>query len=383
MRCWMIAIILMVLATGCASAQPGERELRQLGTGVWIWNLPTLGTPEELADKAAAAGIGHVYLKAHDGIKIFRHAPSVPDYAEAFHGRGIKVLIWGYNYARHPEQEAAIIIDFLHQPYVDGYVYDTERHLEHLQLWDRVERMLKLVQAHRDGCADCRTKLLGYAPFPIPSLHRRLPYRLFTQYSDFIEPQIYWAEMRRPVRGTVVWSYNEWVAWERENGLSRPIIPLGQTYGVGSWLRPGDIVRFGQDTRGYYAVSYYLWDKTTPEGWEELAQVVRGRNGEWDRVGTSAQPLDEVTVSWVSRILTALFRFYWQGVTILLLCTLIAVTYSKWSTLWQRRWVAGIGAVLSLLWPYVLMAVGMVLAIAALVLAAVGLYRAARRHKRR
>lgn len=341
-----------------ATALPTTDDIKSLGVGVWCYELKGQAADAQvMAEQASTYGIGSVRLKAHDGIQVFRHESKVPAIAEAMRAKGIKVLVWGFNYAKHTSDEAAIIIGYLEKPWCNGYVFNTEAPL--LNRGEATEELVTLVRQHRDNCPVCQAKLLAFAPYAFPSKHRNLNYRALVENTDFIEPQMYSATMGRSVKNVVQTTYREWLAWEKANGLSKPIVPLGQAYQPGSEnprhrLLPGQITEFGKRTRGYYAVSFYVWPKDQ-QLWEELGEVVRGRQGAWHSVAKNPQPLpvEGAALAWYERWWSSWWAVYpWVVIALLLLTLGLVVRLTD--TVRIRTGVAAGGAAVALLWPYIL-----------------------------
>ena len=275
-----------------------DDKIRQLGVGVWCYELKKkMGTATQMADKAVAYGINSVRLKVHDGTRIFRYEPAAPAVAKAMHVKGIVVLAWGYTYATRPEREAKIIERYLDSPDYDGYVFDTEIHVERKHSWTKLETLMNLVRTHRDNCPKCKNKLLGFAPFALPSKHPHLNYPAMVKGCDFIEPQVYSATMRNKPSTAILRMYNDWVEWQDDNGLSKPIVPLGQGYDprldhVKYPFKAADILTFGKGTRGWEAVSFWSWQELdkSKDRWEAVRQIAEGRNGGWVSVGNTPHP---------------------------------------------------------------------------------------------
>lgn len=325
-------------------------QLKQLGTGMWMWQLTSCGVPHAVVEKAKRHGIGHVYIKVHEGSRRlpYNTPECINETAQAFTDAGIKVFAWGFTYANHPEAEANLIIEALDNPNIVGYVYDVEGPVERLGKWDNVQEMLQTVRDHQQRCSTCRKKLLGFAPYAYPSRHSRVPYELFVTYTDFIEPQMYWADMGQPV-GQHVWRLCEdWLRWEAKNNISRPIIPLGQSYGT---VRRGEIREFLERTKGYHAVSFWSWQHATPSMWGEVGEApgIRG-----DRVLSPGTPA--LIVAWMGILRTA---WYWRVVSALLAIMLICLS-TKERKEYSDGCSAGIIVIAAALWPLTLCLIAIV-----------------------
>ncbi|MEI6477969.1 MAG: hypothetical protein WCO52_03195 [bacterium] len=347
----LIVALFVCAWTSMVQAAPVSDQLRQIGVGIWIGQPSKCGTPAEMVNQAKAAGIGHVYLKVHDGIQLYVEADRVPEIARAMQSAGIKVFVWGFNHANHPHEEAHLICDWLSRDYVDGYVYNTETPMESKPKWGETEQLVSEVSDYRT--TKCPQKLLGFAPYAIPSKHRALPYQVLVGGTDFIEPQMYWRTMGRSVKETVNWTYREWKAWEHENGIKKPIVPLGQTYGLSE---ASEVLEFGKRTRGYNAVSYWTWQQTNDLVWKKIGMVSQGRSREWSDVGYTGQPSVTLTnvPNVVIRVWLNILSNYLLGLSVILFIGMTAVAVEGSATPNRRRWWAALAVLVGLSWPVLL-----------------------------
>ena len=273
MICLVVASQLALLA----AATPAQ--MQSLGVGMWVWKTTITGNPQAMAAQAVKYHLGHVLLKANDGRHRFVSRERLDTLADAFNAQGVKVLAWGYTHATIPndskpvkgDTEAEIIIKILDNPRFVGYVFNTEDKLSGGDSAERAEKMFAQIEKHRRCCYKCREKMLGFAPYALPSLHGSLPYVVLVKHTDFIMPQVYWADWNMEVRPAVLRTYHDWLNWQRKNGLSKPILPIGQSYPVKNGPDPGDILQFKKETHGYYSVSFWDWQHCEPWMWEEIS----------------------------------------------------------------------------------------------------------------
>jgi hypothetical protein len=367
-RVFMGMLVAMFMPRMAAAADLTSDDIRSLGVGMWCYELKNkYGSAKEMAEKAQSVGLGSIRIKVHDGTKIFRDAPKANDLAMEMHKRGVKVLTWGFNYARKPEIEADLIIKKLEEPWCDGYVFNPEKPLESLDTWDNVEILVSRVRVHRDTCPICHHKLLGFAPFAIPSLHSKLNYRAFVENTDFLEPQVYWGDMELSPQEAMVWTMREWQKWQKENGLQKPIVPLGQAFDphvdrVNNTLGDGEIRQFGKITHGYYAVSFWDWQQVTPKWWNEITEVCAYRKADVSPVvGTTmsaAEPeLNALATEtpWWKRCWNSMWDNYPAGLALVI--TVGMVTMVFYGVDQSLRWrMATVTLVLALMWPVVVAA---------------------------
>ncbi|MBU6388883.1 hypothetical protein KGQ71_00005 [Patescibacteria group bacterium] len=264
-------------------------KLRGLGAGVWLHHPSrTKGKKAitALVEKARKLRLGHVLLKVNDGSKPYEPIPQALTLAEAFRRARIQVLAWGFTHAKQPKKEAEIIEQYLDNPAISGYVFDTEDGVEGPEAPQHLEAMFTEIEQHMEHCPHCQQKLFGFSPYALPSKHGSLPYKILAQNAHFILPQMYWADMRHKphdpkwVRHYVIQVYREWLKWQKENGVARPLIPVGQAYEnrktIGPY--PGEIREFGRETGGYFSVSFWDWEHMRPWMQREIAEVAQQRH---------------------------------------------------------------------------------------------------------
>lgn len=267
-----------------------RHNLRALGVGLWVWQVDraSCGRNEcrkrgkefhykAMADRAVRAKVDTVYLKLHDGVETSPHYRY--RLITAMRVRKRNVILWGYNYANSPKNEAEIIIRNLHLKEVNGYSFNTEAHVKGKP--KNCAIMARLVRRHRDTCRGCKGKVLLYAPYAFPLLHKALPYSVFGRYCDASQPQMYWDTMGKTPARVVLRTYQQWLGLasrQKRQGRSaaiKPILPLGQLYESprGGLLTAGEIRDFVWRTRRYASLSFWDWQHMSPMMWRSLAQV--------------------------------------------------------------------------------------------------------------
>lgn len=243
---------------------------------VYLHRPEAIGTPKQIAATAKRLGFDAVFVKGLDGTQPFRSPEEIRELVRALHAAKVRSFVWGYLYANHPREEAQRIIELLHEPYVNGYVFDAEDDVEEQGKWENVALVLRLVKQHRDHCPACERKLLGADVHAFPSRHPNLPYRSLASSVDFISPMMYWGEMQRQVGNAVQHTFQEWAQWEKENQMSVPILPLGQCYCEnGADAKPGELLRFARLTRRYKGLSWWEFGNMLHNGMEpEMKSVI-------------------------------------------------------------------------------------------------------------
>jgi Putative peptidoglycan binding domain len=230
--------------------------------GMWIWELPRSdgGNLDAIAARARAAGVTTLFIKSSDGSHTWRQF-STP-LVQALHARGLRACAWGYVYGLNPRGEARAARTAI-KAGADCFVIDAEAEYE-----------------GRYAAADVYTRKLrsyagsdypiGLAPFPYVDYHPAFPYSVFLgpRGAQFNLPQIYW----HTIGTTVDLAFAHTYAYSTL--YSRPIYPLGQTYGG---TPPAEIVRFRQLAFAYGArgISWWSWQATPASGWSALTAPLR------------------------------------------------------------------------------------------------------------
>ena len=242
------------------------------GKGIYIWMLDRIGTPEEAAAKAKAAGIDWVCIKFQDGAyvtdgyageKDFKQ--KTPVYVQAFRDAGIRVTGWGYVYGDNmAEAEGATTLRAVREYGLDCWLIDVE--IEYEQPGQSIAAV-KYCNALRSepGLA------VGLSSHRFPSLHGTAPWAEFLARVDFHAPQVYWeqahnagAQLRR--------SYNELIALR-----ALPFVPVGAAYPSGSWApTAGEMDDFYQVVKelGLTGWLWYEWFYAAehPDWWEAISR---------------------------------------------------------------------------------------------------------------
>ncbi len=228
------------------------------GNGMWVWyaSKSSGGSPDAMASRAKASGVGTVFLKSSDGTSYWSQFNSA--YVSALKARGLKVCGWQYVYGRSPVTEARMARQAI-QNGADCMVIDAE--IEYEGKYAQASTYMSKLRAYAG--ADYP---IGLAGWPYVDYHPGYPYSVFLGPggAQFNLPQMYWKAIGVSVDEIFAHTY-------LYNSLyGRPIAPLGQLY-----ERPtrAEILRFRQLAVAYGApgVSWWDWQETSSGAWAALA----------------------------------------------------------------------------------------------------------------
>ena len=265
------------------------------GNGTWIWQLPQSdgGNVDAIAARAAAAGMGTVFVKAGDGGTPW--AQFTPLLVAALHQRGLRVCAWQFVYGTGPTSEAAVAIDAIRKG-ADCFVIDAETQYE-----GKYAAAQQYVAAIRGAVGPDYP--LGLTSFPYTDYHPNLPYSVFLApgAAQVNLPQVYWKD----IGGSVDAVSAHTLANNRIYGSA--IAPLGQTYGNPD---PADLRRFRQLWAAYGAGGLSWWSyQATPEAlWTTLDEPALAASAEpdpgWPALATGSKG-DQVR--WLQQHLSATY----------------------------------------------------------------------------
>lgn len=240
-----------------AGATPFDRQ------GMWIWYVSRSegGDLARIVARAAAAGIGTLYIKAGDGGDSWSqfNTPLV----EALHAGGLDVCAWQFVYGERPLAEARVGAAAVRRG-ADCLVIDAEGQYE--GRYAAADRYVRALRA-RIG----ESFPLSLAGFPYVDYHPAFPYSVFfgPGGATYSQPQMYWKAIGTSVRAVYEHTYLFNRLWEH------PIYPLGQTY-----ESPGrkPIVRFRRFAESYGGLppSWWDWQETDSRGWAGLGATTNG-----------------------------------------------------------------------------------------------------------
>ena len=229
------------------------------GQGMWIWYVSRSsgGEVAAIVARARASRVTTVLIKSSDGSTNYWSQFS-PSLVSELHASGVKVCAWQYVYGSNPAGEAHLGAEAVANG-ADCLVIDAEAEYE------------GRYAAAQTYLADLRAAIgssypVGLASFPYVSYHPSFPYSVFlgpggAQYNA---PQMYWKDIGASVDTVYA---NTYIA---NRIYTRPIFPLGQTYGG---VSSSEILRFREEAVDYGAtgVSFWDWQETNEHGWSALA----------------------------------------------------------------------------------------------------------------
>ncbi len=229
------------------------------GQGMWIWYVSKSngGNVASIVAQAHAAGVTTLFIKSSDGSSNYWSQFSSQLVAE-LHANGLKACAWQYVYGTNPAGEANLGAQAVANG-ADCLVIDAEAEYE------------GHYSAAQTYVNDLRAKIgaafpVALASFPYVSYHPSLPYSVFLgpNGAQYNAPQMYWKDIGVSVDTVYA---NTYIG---NRIYSRPIFPLGQTYGG---VSSADVLRFREEAVDYGATGFSFWDwqETPASGWSTLA----------------------------------------------------------------------------------------------------------------
>src|SRR3954454_5668451 len=231
------------------------------GMRIWYVNQSNGGNVRSIANRAKAAGIETLFIKAGDGRNAW--SQSNRSLVNKLHSYGLHVCAWQYVYGRYPATEAKIGA-YAKKAGAECFVIDAEAEVE-----GRYAAASTYMRKLRAGLgADYP---VGVAPFPYVDYHPGYPYSVFLGPggAQFNVPQMYWKAIGTTVRGVYEHTYIFNRVWER------PIYPIGQTYGNPGRTQIKLFRRFGINYGGL-APSWWSWQETNLREWGALGAQTAG-----------------------------------------------------------------------------------------------------------
>ncbi|HEY2398690.1 MAG TPA: peptidoglycan-binding domain-containing protein [Solirubrobacteraceae bacterium] len=229
------------------------------GQGMWIWYMSQSngGSVPAIAARAHASGVTTLFIKSSDGSHNYWSQFS-PQLIAELHANGLKACAWQYVYGSNPAGEAELGARAVANG-ADCLVIDAEAEYE--GHYAAAQTYINTLRAKIGP-----TYPLGLASFPYVSYHASEPYSVFlgpggAQYNA---PQMYWHDIGVSVDTVYA---NTYIG---NRIYSRPIFPLGQTYGG---VSSSDVLRFREEAALYGAsgLSFWDWQETPSSGWSALA----------------------------------------------------------------------------------------------------------------
>lgn len=229
------------------------------GKGFYIWKIPSCegGVAATIANQAAAAKLTHVMVKIADGTAKYNVASSgtdlVPAVITALKAKGIQTWGWQYVYGSSPATEGRVGGARAKALGLDGFIVDAEMQFEKSGMSSAAATYMVELRKYIPSMP------VALSTFRYPSYHNTFPYSTFLNYCDICMPQVYWEEAHNPV-DQLAKSYQEWT----KLAPTKPYIPTGPTYKVGSWAPTiKDMKLFMNKAVAYNlpGINFFSWDE--------------------------------------------------------------------------------------------------------------------------
>ena len=250
------------------------------GKGYYIWKAINCmaGRPQEIADAAFSADLGHVLIKIADGVFRYNVDVDLPAIVAALQAAGVTVWGWQYIYGGNPAAEAAIAIRQIQATGVTGFVVNAEHEFKEPGMGTRARTYM---QTLRNGVGDLPIALSTYR---YPSLHAPFPFNQFLEFCDIAMPQVYWLYSHDPVQQLAR------TLAEYYQLTTLPVIPTGAAWKQNSWQStPADCTAFLQaaEIAGCEAANFWSWDASQHlPTWQAIATY------DWPVVDEPAPPVE-------------------------------------------------------------------------------------------
>jgi len=236
------------------------------GRGMWMWYVSQSsgGSVSSIISTARSYGLSTLLIKSGDGPTYWSQFNST--LVDELHAAGLKVCAWQYLYGDHPIFEAEVGATAV-QAGADCLLIDAESEYQgkYVQAQEYVKKLRQLIGANFP---------LALAGFPYVDYHPSFPYSVFLGPggAQFDAPQMYWHDIGVSVDEV----YNHTYSYNLPYG--RPIEPLGEVAGNPA---PGQVIRFRQLSRAYFAggVSWWDWQESSARDWKALDQPAGSLTG--------------------------------------------------------------------------------------------------------
>ena len=237
------------------------------GKGYFMWKAINCraGRPQEIAEAAKAAGLGHVLIKIVDGPYTYNALVDLPAIVAALQAAGVKVWGWQYIYGYSPAAEADRAISQIAATGVTGFVVNAEREFKQP---GRGVVAQYYMQRLRKGVGALPIALSTYR---YPTYHAEFPFNQFLEFCDLAMPQVYWLYSHDPVQ-----QLTRTLAEYGRLAVQRPVIPTGAAWKQNGWQStPADVTAFLQaaQSAGLPAANFWSWDASQSlPTWQAIAE---------------------------------------------------------------------------------------------------------------
>ena len=254
--CALVAALSLLCLPSAAPAQDPVAAFD--GDAMWIWQLAASedGDPALLAERARAAGLEYVVVKAAQGTQWWPQFSRA--LVDALHAAGLRVCAYQRAVARQPAREARTLARAVGEG-ADCLVIDAEIEYE-----NRYAQAQRYIDTLRDAVGE--TFPVALTSFPYIHVHRGFPYSVFLgpRGAQVTMPQIYWKLLGASTSRAFA------TTWPLNAIYGRPIRPIGQSFG-----RPGrqammSFRRLAQQ-HGATGVSWWVWQHARASEWSAIA----------------------------------------------------------------------------------------------------------------
>ena len=227
-----------------------------LGNWLYVWEVSASGGIDALIAQAKAMHMTGLNIKAFDGSSVW---PQLSASAAAVKAAGLRLGAWGYVYSSNLLQtaEAAKSAVTAGAEYV---VFDVEVEFE------TPTGAMSAVTLGNYARALMPDVTIGYTTFALAGDHPQFPYAAFSQWCDFVMPQVYWADAGMQPQAMLAASV------QQLSGYGKRIFPVGQAYAPAAAV---EIAEFGAACAERWIEGVSWWDaqSSTAELQAAVAQV--------------------------------------------------------------------------------------------------------------
>ncbi len=262
-RSRVVGLVLALVASAAVAAAPARAADPVAafdGQGMWIWQVEATegGDVARIAERARAAGLAYVVVKAAHGTEAWPQFS--PALVETLHAAGLRVCAYQRALGRRPASEARVLARAVAAG-ADCLVIDAEIEYE-----GRYRQATAYVRALRAAVGPDFP--VGLTSFPFVDVHPRFPYSVFLGPggAQVNLPQVYWRMIGVGVTGAMART------WAQNAIYGRPLRPIGQLFGG---TTGADALRFRAlaAAGGAGGVSWWVWQHATPAHWRAVRGV--------------------------------------------------------------------------------------------------------------
>ncbi len=205
----------------------------------WVWEVDKCGGVQGIINTCKATGARGAVVKAFDGVNTW---PQWEQSVYTLKAAGLVVGAWGYVYPANIDQTAQAALAALEK--ADYLIIDAESEFE-----------TSGTAAHQLGDlirAKVPDALIGLTTFALPELHSSFPYSTFLVWTDFIAPQVYWADAQMGAADMLNQSLDQ-----LQKLSKKPIYPVAQGY---PQALPSEMAEFGATAVNRWVGGLSFWD---------------------------------------------------------------------------------------------------------------------------